>query len=109
MGMRAGCEPVARMACLKAIRSSQPSAFVTASVAERARRRWLELQGRGIEAASAAIERDIAARDARDINRADAPLIAAPDARVIDTTHFDRDAAIEAAIKAVETSLGSCA
>ena len=83
--------------------------FVTASVAERARRRWLELQGRGIEAASAAIERDIAARDARDINRADAPLIAAPDARVIDTSHFDRDAAIEAAIKAVETSLGSCA
>ncbi len=83
--------------------------FVTASVQERARRRWLEMTGRGIDASLAAIERDIAARDARDINRADAPLIAAPGALVIDTTHFGRDAAIEAAIEAVETALGSSA
>jgi cytidylate kinase len=80
--------------------------FVTASVQERARRRWLEMTGRGIEVALATIEHDIAARDARDMNRADAPLIAAPDALVIDTTHFGRDAAIEAAIEAVETALG---
>lgn len=75
--------------------------FVTASVAERARRRWLEMTGRGIDVALAEIERDIAARDARDINRADAPLKPAPDALVLDTTHFGRDAAIEAAIEAV--------
>ena len=81
--------------------------FVTASVQERARRRWLEMQGRGIEAALAAIERDIAARDARDMNRADAPLVAAPDALVLDTTHFGRDAAIEMAIEAVRTRLGA--
>ncbi|HSJ78763.1 MAG TPA: (d)CMP kinase, partial [Erythrobacter sp.] len=43
--------------------------FVTASVAERARRRWLEMAGREIDIPLAAIERDIAARDARDINR----------------------------------------
>lgn len=79
--------------------------FVTASVAERARRRWLELQGRGIEAPLAAIERDIAARDARDMGRKDAPLMAAPDALVLDTTHFGRDEAIEAAIEAVRTRL----
>jgi len=80
--------------------------FVTASVAERARRRWLEMSGRGIDVALAMIERDIAARDARDMNRADAPLIAAADAMVLDTTHFGRDAAIEAAIEAVITALG---
>lgn len=80
--------------------------FVTASVAERARRRWLELQGRGIDAVLAAIERDIAARDARDMGRADAPLRAAPDALVIDTTHFDRDQAIEAVLDAVRTQTG---
>lgn len=80
--------------------------FVTASVAERARRRWLEMTGRGIDVLLAAIERDIAARDARDMNRADAPLVAAPGALVIDTTHFGRDAAIEAAIEAVQTRLG---
>lgn len=80
--------------------------FVTASVAERARRRWLEMQGRGIDANLAEIERDIAARDARDINRADAPLRAAPDALVIDTTHFNREQAIKAVLDAVRTRLG---
>lgn len=80
--------------------------FVTASVAERARRRWAEMTGRGIDVALATIEHDIAARDARDMNRKDAPLMAAPGALVIDTTHFGRDAAIEAAIEAVEARLG---
>lgn len=78
--------------------------FVTASVTERARRRWLELQARGITAALANIERDIAARDARDMGRKDAPLRAAPDALVLDTTHFGREQAIEAAIEAVVTA-----
>lgn len=80
--------------------------FVTASVAERARRRWLEMTGRGIDVALAEIERDIAARDARDMGRKDAPLIAAPDALVLDTTHFSRDGAIEAAIEAVLARVG---
>jgi CMP/dCMP kinase len=80
--------------------------FVTASVQERARRRWLEVTGRGIDVLLAAIERDIAARDARDMGRAEAPLIAAHDALVLDTTHFGRDQAIEAAIEAVEKRLG---
>lgn len=85
---------------------AQVKLFVTASVAERARRRWMEMTGRGIAAALADIERDIAARDARDMGRKDAPLIAAPDALVLDTTHFGRDAAIEAAIEAVLARAG---
>jgi CMP/dCMP kinase len=76
--------------------------FITASVQERARRRWLELQSRGIAAALPDIERDIAARDARDIGRKDAPLLAAPDALVIDTTFLGREQAIEAAVEAVD-------
>ncbi len=80
--------------------------FVTASAKERARRRWLELRGRGQDVALSAIERDIAARDARDIGRSDAPLVAARDALVIDTSAFDRDQAIEAVIEAVERTLG---
>ncbi|MBU7580087.1 MAG: (d)CMP kinase [Porphyrobacter sp.] len=75
--------------------------FVTASVPERARRRWLEMTGRGIDVALAEIERDIAARDARDMGRKDAPLIAAPDAVLLDNTHLGRDEAIAAAIAAV--------
>jgi cytidylate kinase len=80
---------------------AQVKLFVTASVAERARRRWLEMTGRGIDIALAAIENDIAARDARDTNRADAPLRAAPGAHVLDTTTLSRDEAIAAAIAAV--------
>jgi cytidylate kinase len=80
--------------------------FVTASVATRAHRRWLELQTRGIAAPLAEIERDIALRDARDMGRKDAPLLAAPDALVIDTTHFDREQAIEAVLEAVRIRLG---
>lgn len=80
--------------------------FITASVQERARRRWLEMQDREIELPLSAIERDIIERDARDINRKDAPLRAAPDALVIDTTSMGRDRAIKAAIDAVEQVLG---
>jgi cytidylate kinase len=81
--------------------------FVTASVQERARRRWLEMTGREIDIPLSEIERDIVARDARDINRADAPLRAAPDAMVIDTTHFGREQAIDAVLEAVEAALAS--
>ncbi len=79
--------------------------FITASVQERARRRWLEMTGREIDITLGEIEKDIVARDARDINRADAPLRAAPDAMVIDTTSFDREQAFETVLAAVEQHL----
>jgi cytidylate kinase len=76
--------------------------FVTASVQARAMRRWLEMRDRELDLELREIEADIAARDKRDIERKDAPLRAAPDALVFDTTHFDRDEAIAEAIAAVE-------
>ena len=79
--------------------------FVTASVEARAKRRWLEMTESGIEIELSEIEQDIARRDDRDINRADAPLVAASDAFVIDTTELGKDAAIKAAIEAVEEAL----
>ena len=81
---------------------AQVKLFVTASTAERARRRWLEMTGRGAAVPLEAIEHDIAARDARDMGRADAPLMAAPGAVLLDTTVLGRDEAIRAAIEAVE-------
>jgi N-acetylglutamate synthase-like GNAT family acetyltransferase len=81
--------------------------FITASVAERARRRWLEMQSQGRTVEQAVIESDIAARDARDMGRKDAPLIAASDALVLETTTLSREQAIETAIKAVATAHGS--
>lgn len=80
--------------------------FITASVDARAMRRWLEMTGREIDIPLAEIEADIAARDERDINRADAPLRAAEGAIRIDTTHMDRDASVAAAIAAVTDIMG---
>ncbi|MEM6827754.1 MAG: d(CMP) kinase [Pseudomonadota bacterium] len=83
--------------------------FITASVQERARRRWLEMVSKHIgdedEIPLSEIEKDVVARDARDINRADAPLKAAPDAMVIDTTSFDREQAFETVLEAVQAAL----
>jgi CMP/dCMP kinase len=79
--------------------------FITATVQERARRRWLEMSGRGKDISLEDIEADIARRDARDINRTDAPLKAARDALVIDTTTLGRDEAFETVLRAVQQVL----
>ena len=76
--------------------------FITAEAAERARRRHRELEGRGETTTLAAILADIEARDARDAARATAPLRAAADAVLLDTTHLDADAAFAAARAVVD-------
>lgn len=76
--------------------------FITASVAERARRRFLEMQGRGEAVTLDAIAEDLRLRDERDRNRAEAPLRPADDAVLLDTSDLGRDEAIAAAIAVVE-------
>ena len=75
--------------------------FVTATPEERARRRHLELLGRGEVAEFRVILEDIRRRDERDLNRSTAPLKAAQDALVLDTTTLDADAAFRAALELV--------
>lgn len=77
--------------------------FVTADVAARARRRWLEL-GQAVPLAE--VEADLRARDAQDAGRATAPLRPAADAVVIDTTAMDADAAFAHAMDVVAVRLG---
>ncbi len=72
--------------------------FVTAHPRERARRRHLEMLGRGQEATLEAVEAEMAARDARDAARDVAPLIPAPDALLLDTTDLDAEAAFRMAL-----------
>ncbi|MHB9052537.1 MAG: (d)CMP kinase [Thermoleophilia bacterium] len=60
--------------------------FLTASVGERARRRRLELDGKGVHVDQEQMEKDIAARDDYDSGREVAPLKAAGDAVMVDTT-----------------------
>ncbi|HYE27869.1 MAG TPA: (d)CMP kinase [Allosphingosinicella sp.] len=76
--------------------------FVTATAEERARRRCLELERLGKPLPFEDVLADIRARDERDRSRATAPLTVATDAFVLDTTGLDVDAAIAAAVAAVE-------
>jgi cytidylate kinase len=77
--------------------------FVTASPETRAQRRALELAGRGEKADYAAILAEIVKRDARDSERADAPLKAAPDAVRLDTTKMNVEAAFAESLRVVES------
>jgi CMP/dCMP kinase len=79
--------------------------FVTASAEERARRRVEELRGQGAAAIFVDVLRDLKERDARDIERRVAPLTAAPDAIVIDTTTLDPDAVFERAAKLIARAI----
>ncbi len=85
---------------------AQAKLFVTASVAARAERRFLEMQEQGREASLPAIADDLAARDERDRTRKQAPLRAAADAMLLDTSTLGRDEAIAAAIALVEARNG---
>ncbi|KAA5601954.1 (d)CMP kinase [Blastochloris sulfoviridis] len=72
--------------------------FVTATPEVRAERRYRELQGRGESIAFADVLADIRRRDARDSSRTAAPLAAAADAHLLDTTTLDIDAAFQTAL-----------
>ncbi|MBL8585656.1 MAG: (d)CMP kinase, partial [Bradyrhizobiaceae bacterium] len=78
--------------------------FVTAEPQARARRRFLELCANGQRAQEADVLADILRRDERDTKRTVAPLLPAPDAHLLDTTHLDIDAAFRAAVAIVEAA-----
>lgn len=60
--------------------------FLTASAAERAKRRYKQLKEKGLSVTLGSLQREIEARDSRDASRAVAPLRPAGDALLIDTT-----------------------
>ena len=60
--------------------------FLTASAAERAKRRYKQLKEKGLSVTLSGLQREIEARDARDASRAVAPLKPAADAVLVDTT-----------------------
>jgi cytidylate kinase len=79
--------------------------FVVAAVEERARRRVKELQGRGQAAIYPAVLEDLKQRDARDSQRAVAPLKPAIDAFLLDTSALDADQALAAALSIIDQKL----
>jgi cytidylate kinase len=80
--------------------------FVTAAPEIRAERRWRELRGRGVDAIYPQVLEDLKKRDARDSERAVAPLVPAVDAFVVDTSELDADQAFEAAFALARSRIG---
>ncbi len=69
--------------------------FMTASAQERAERRYKQLKDKGEDVKIAPLLKEIEERDARDMGRKNAPLKAADDAHVIDTTGISIDEVLE--------------
>ena len=79
--------------------------FLTASVEERARRRWAELAARGQEVDLATVREEIARRDYDDTHRAAAPLRKAADAVEVDTSHLNFQESLDALLALVKERL----
>lgn len=79
--------------------------FLTATNSERARRRRLELEGKGIHVPQQKMESEIAARDEYDSGRAVAPLKEAADAVIVDTTDMSIEQVVDKVAEVVESRL----
>ncbi|MBU2942964.1 d(CMP) kinase [Shimia thalassica] len=82
--------------------NAEAKLFVTASAEVRAERRYLELSDKDIDISREQVLADVKERDARDMERAEAPLKPAADAVVIDTSALAIDAAVAKAIAAIK-------
>ena len=76
--------------------------YVSASPAERARRRTEEIKERGGEASYDEVLDDLKRRDERDLNRSESPLRVADGAHILDTTELGIDAAFDAARQIID-------
>ena len=72
--------------------------FLTASIDERAKRRWKEMQEKGYTVDLAELKKEIAARDKADSEREISPLVKAEDAALLDTTGMSIDAVVQAVL-----------
>ena len=72
--------------------------FLTASIEERARRRYKEMQEKGYDISLEELQKEIAARDKADSEREISPLVQAPDAELLDTSHMGIDEVVQAII-----------
>lgn len=69
--------------------------FLTASIEERAKRRWEEMRQKGYDVDFEELKKDIAARDKADSERKISPLVKADDAELLDTTGLSIDQVVE--------------
>ena len=83
---------------------AQIKIFITASAEIRAKRRYDELQSKGLETSYDKVVRDVKERDERDMTRKDAPLKPAHDAHILDTSGLSIMASLQKAIDITSTA-----
>lgn len=81
--------------------------FITATLFARAKRRHRELEGEGVQVVFDSVLEDLRERDERDKNRTAAPLIAADDAIIIDSSASDANVIFTRAKDIIERALAS--
>lgn len=86
---------------------AQVKIFLDADPSVRARRRALEWEREGREAAANAAAGEIDARDRRDRTRPESPLVQAPDAELLDTTNLSPEQAEEIVLRIVRTRVSN--
>ena len=69
--------------------------FLTASIEERASRRYKEMAAKGFNVELSELQKDIAARDKADSERKVSPLVKVPEAVLVDTTGMTIDEVVE--------------
>lgn len=79
--------------------------FLDASAEERAKRRYKQLQDKGLEVSIDHLLSEIQERDYRDRNRAVAPLRPAEDALVLDSTELSIEEVMVEALKFIESKV----
>ena len=80
--------------------------FLTASVAERARRRWQEMRDKGYDQDLAALQQEMEQRDRQDSERELAPLVQAADAVLLDTTGMSIEAVVSGIVTIYQARCG---
>lgn len=79
--------------------------YLDASVSERARRRYMELNSKGIDIPYDQILKDVQIRDNRDKTRAESPLVVPEHAIVVNTTHLDINGVVQKVIDVIQKKL----
>ena len=88
--------------CTTVLPNAAAKIYLTASAKERARRRWLEMQQKGMPDSFEQVLEDLKRRDDQDMNREVEPLRRAEDAVLVDSTNLDFEQTVEAILKIVE-------
>ncbi len=106
MAARGGVVMDGRDIASRVLPDADVKVFLTASIEERARRRWKEMLDKGYTVDLEELKREITDRDRKDYEREYAPLIQTEDAVLVDTTAMSIEAAVDEILKICEEKSG---